>query len=268
MFSISGWSALSSSMPLMVGITRSVTTIEGRKAVTLSRASAPSAAASAVKPHVRTSSVRPLRVAGSSSTIRTRSAACDGSLTFFNLSSGPQKAQKPHKRFRTSRLAEIDESTATILPAPEPPPPPRPRPTWPTWVEILLCSGYPTQLLVGQTLILAGITPLLPNGSLSSTFVFLLSMIDTVLLLGLIVALLWRRGERPVEVFFGGRPLLPEVGAGILSFPFVIGVMIAWMLAIQRFQPRLHNVPDNPLEGFIGTGVSLWMFFTVVIVAG
>jgi len=135
-------------------------------------------------------------------------------------------------------------------------------------VEILLCSGYPTQLLVGQTLILAGITPLLPNGSLSSTFVFLLSMIDTVLLLGLIVALLWRRGERPVEVFFGGRPLLPEVGAGILSFPFVIGVMIAWMLAIQRFQPRLHNVPDNPLEGFIGTGVSLWMFFTVVIVAG
>jgi len=165
-------------------------------------------------------------------------------------------------------LAEIDESTATILPAPELPPPPRPRPTWPTWVEILLCSGYPTQLLVGQTLILAGITPLLPNGSLSSTFVFLLSMIDTVLLLGLIVALLWRRGERPVEVFFGGRPLLPEVGAGILSFPFVIGVMIAWMLAIQRFQPRLHNVPDNPLEGFIGTGVSLWMFFTVVIVAG
>jgi membrane protease YdiL (CAAX protease family) len=135
-------------------------------------------------------------------------------------------------------------------------------------VEILLCSGYPTQIVVGQTLILAGIAPQLPNGSLSSTFLFLLSMIDTVLLLGLIVALIWRRGERPAEVFFGGRPALREVGAGILSFPFVIGVVIALMLAIQRFVPRLHNVPDNPFEGLVGAGVSLWMFFAVVIVAG
>jgi len=135
-------------------------------------------------------------------------------------------------------------------------------------VEILLCSGYPTQIVVGQTLILAGIAPQLTNGSLSPTFVFLLSMIDTVLLLGLIVALIWRRGERPADVFFGGRPPLPEIGAGILSFPFVIAVMIALMLAILRFVPRLHNVPDNPLEGFIGAGASVWMFFLVVIIAG
>ena len=165
-------------------------------------------------------------------------------------------------------MADIDESTATILPVPEPPPAPPPRPTWPAWVEILLCSGYPTQIVVGQTLIVAGITPLHADGSLSSTFVFLLSMIDTVLLLGLIIALMWRRGERPADVFFGGRPPLPEVGAGILSFPLVVTVMIALMLAVQRFAPRLHNVPDNPLEGFIGAGVSLWMFFAVVIVAG
>jgi hypothetical protein len=83
-------SALSSSMPLMFGITRSVTTMDGRKTVTCSSASAPSAADWAVKPQVRTSSVKPLRVAGSSSTIRTRSAPCDGSVTFFNLSSGDE----------------------------------------------------------------------------------------------------------------------------------------------------------------------------------
>ena len=39
----------------------------------------------------------------------------------------------------------------------------------------------------------------------------------------------------------------------MLSVPFVIAVMIALMLAIRRFAPSLHNVPDNPLEGLIGT---------------
>ena len=144
----------------------------------------------------------------------------------------------------------------------------RPRPTWPTWIEILLCSGYPTQIVVGQLLVALGIEPFLTNGSLSSRFVFLLSMTDAVLLVGLILVFLLRRGERPVDVFFGGRPLLGEFRAGILSVPFVIAVMIALLLAIRRFAPSLHNVPDNPLENLIGSGISVWMFLVVVIVAG
>ena len=93
-------------------------------------------------------------------------------------------------------------------------------------------------------------------------------MVDTVLLVGMILAFLLRRGERPADVFLGGRPLLGEVRAGIISVPFAIGVMIALLLAIRRFVPSLHNVPDNPLEGMIGTGISIWMFLAVVIVAG
>jgi len=143
-----------------------------------------------------------------------------------------------------------------------------PRPTWPAWVEILLCSGYPTQIVVGQLLVAAGIRPLLPNGSLSSTFVFLLSMADAVLLVGLILAFLLRRGERPADVFFGGRPPLGEIRAGIISVPFVLGLMIGLMLALRRFVPAMHNVDDNPLEGMIGTGSNIWMFLAVVIVAG
>jgi membrane protease YdiL (CAAX protease family) len=143
-----------------------------------------------------------------------------------------------------------------------------PRPTWPAWIEILLCSGYPTQIAVGQLLIAVGLQPLLPDGSLSSRFVFLLSMVDSVLLVGLIVAFLLRRGERPSEVFFGRRWPLGEIRAGILSVPFVIGVMIVLLLAVRRFAPSLHNVPDNPLEAMIGTGISIWMFLAVVIVAG
>ena len=150
----------------------------------------------------------------------------------------------------------------------EAPPPPRPRPTWPTWVEIVLCSGYPTQLAIGQLLVIAGIPPLLADGSLSGTFVFALSLSDAVVLLSLIVFLLLRRGERPSVVFFGGRPALPEVAAGFLSLPMILAVVIALTLAIRRFAPSLHNVPNNPLEGLIGAGVNLWLFLAVVIIAG
>ena len=122
--------------------------------------------------------------------------------------------------------------------------------------------------MLGQLLIVAGVSPLLPNGSLSSTFVFVLSVADTALLLSLIIFLLVRRHEHPLTVFFGGRPVLPEIGAGMLSFPFIITIVIALTLGIRRFLPTLHNVPNNPLEGLIGTGVNVWVFLMVVIVAG
>jgi membrane protease YdiL (CAAX protease family) len=172
------------------------------------------------------------------------------SLTVFNLS------------------FNIDQPTPTISDAIEAAPPPPRRAVWPTWVEILVCSGYPTQILIGQLLVLAGIMPTDANGSLSGTFVFILSLVDTVVLLTLIVALLVRRGERPLDVFFGGRPALPEIGVGVLSFPFVVTVMIVLMLSIRRFVPSLRTVPDNPLEGLIGSGFSIWLFLAVVIVAG
>ena len=146
--------------------------------------------------------------------------------------------------------------------------PPRPRPTWPTWIEILLCSGYPTQIFLGQLLVLAGIQPLDAGGSLSSTFVFVLSLADSVLLVSIIVWLLVRRGERPMGVFFGGRAALPEIAFGMGSLPLIIGIVIGLTLAIRRFAPALHNVPDNPLAGMIGTGSNLWLFLLVVIVAG
>ena len=146
--------------------------------------------------------------------------------------------------------------------------PPAPRRTWPTWVEILLCSGYPTQIAVGQFLALAGVSPTLANGSLSGTFVFALALIDTVVLLSLIVGLLLRRGERPADVFFGGRAPRGEVVAGFAAVPLIFTVVIALTVGIRRFLPALHNVPDNPLQGLIGSGASLWIFLTVVIVAG
>ena len=140
--------------------------------------------------------------------------------------------------------------------------------TWPTWIEIILCSGYPTQLAIGGALQAAGLHALRPDGSLSSTFVFTLSLIDTVVLLTLIVWLLTRRGEAPGRVFFGERPPDREVTVGLFSVPLVFALVAILTIAIRSFAPSLRNVPDNPLEALLGTQTGLLMFLFVVIVAG
>jgi membrane protease YdiL (CAAX protease family) len=160
----------------------------------------------------------------------------------------------------------IDEVSAP--PATAAPPAPRPRPAWTTWLEIVACSGFPTQIFLSAVLIVAGISPLGSQKELSGTFIFVLSLADTLLLLSLIVALLWRRGERPGQVFFGGRPAGPEVAAGLLSLPFVFALVVGLALAIRRFVPELRTVPENPLEALASDPVMFWMLLIVVIVAG
>jgi membrane protease YdiL (CAAX protease family) len=165
-------------------------------------------------------------------------------------------------------VTDLDDPTAAIPPVSDAIAAPRRRPQWPTWVEILLCSGYPTQIVLGQLLVIAGIRPQLADGSLSSTFVFVLSLADTVLLLSLIVWLLVRRGERPSTVFFGHVPIAREIATGVFSVPMVLAIVVILTVTLRRLFPMLHNVPDNPLEGLVGAGANVWMFLTVVIVAG
>lgn len=145
--------------------------------------------------------------------------------------------------------------------------PPVARPTWPTWVEILLCSGYPTQIAISSALIGAGLPPTLADGRLSGAFVFALSLLDTLVLLSLIVVFIRRGGQRARDVFFGQTQPLREVITGVFSLPTVIVIVVGLTLAIRQFAPSLHNVPDNPLEGLVG-GQSIWIFLIVVIVAG
>ncbi len=134
--------------------------------------------------------------------------------------------------------------------------------------EVVLCSGYPTQIGIAGLLHAGGMAPTTADGTLSATFVFSLSLLDTVALVGLILWLMARRGERMRTVFFGSRPLAGEAGFGVASLPIVIGLVIAVSVAIRAFAPWLHNVPDNPLEGLLGSQTGLLAFLFVVIVAG
>jgi membrane protease YdiL (CAAX protease family) len=143
-----------------------------------------------------------------------------------------------------------------------------PRPRWHAWAEILLCSGYPTQIVLGELLKDIGIAPLRADGSLSATFVFALSLADTVVLVALVTWLLIRNGERPREVFLGRRRISEEAVVGVLSVPFVVALVLLLSLMIRAALPFLRNVPVNPLEGMLGTQTGLLAFLFVVIVAG
>lgn len=172
-------------------------------------------------------------------------------------------------------MADPTDASTTILADPAEPAlptlsqaPPPARSDWRTWLEIVACSGYPTQILLTFALMALGMSPVLENQALSARFIFTLTLLDTVILLSLIVWLLMRRGESPRQVFLGDRPIAGEVAVGILSVPLVITLVVALMLVILRFAPTLRNVPQNPLESFLGTQTGLAMFLVVVIVGG
>lgn len=161
-----------------------------------------------------------------------------------------------------------DASTAIRADPVEAAPLPRRRSQWFTWMEILLCSGYPTQLTIMFVLLSLGMRPILDDQQLSANFIFTLTLLDTVFLLCLILWLLIRRGESPRQVFFGDRPAAGEIGLGVLSLPVVVALVVALMVIILRVAPTLRNVPQNPLEAFLGTQTGLAMFLVVVIVGG
>ena len=134
--------------------------------------------------------------------------------------------------------------------------------------QVLACSGLPTQLLLVQLLALAGILPYGENETLNLTWVFLLSLADTVLLGGLICLLLVANGESLRETFLGRRAALPEVPIGLMSVVPVLLIAGAVMLTARAVAPWLHNVPVNPLAALMQSPRDIWLFAIVALIAG
>jgi membrane protease YdiL (CAAX protease family) len=132
----------------------------------------------------------------------------------------------------------------------------------------VICSGYPTQLALATTFTGLGFGVFRPNGELSLTYVMLVSLTDTALLLGLIAIFLAVHRERPRDVFVGARAIGAEALAGV---PMVFGALvigIATLLAIRAIAPWLQTAPENPFQGLIRTRTDLAMFVALVFVAG
>lgn len=136
-------------------------------------------------------------------------------------------------------------------------------------LQVLICSGYPTQFLILGTLWWAGLAPRNPDGALSLAFVATLSLADAALLIGLVLFFLRAGGERPRNVFIGTRSIVVEAVRGILLIPasFLLAAVI--IVAARELIPSLHNVPVNPFEGLMQTrGQRLLLGFVVMVAGG
>ncbi len=134
--------------------------------------------------------------------------------------------------------------------------------------EVVLCSGFPTQLLLILVLAVLGLQPLDPGGQLSLAYVAILSMLDAGLLITLILFFIHSHGETPRGVFLGDRPVGREVGLGVLCTPAVIFLAAATLVVIQRLAPWMHDVPRNPLEELISSPAAAALFIAIAVIAG
>ena len=132
--------------------------------------------------------------------------------------------------------------------------------------EVLLCSSVPTQLALGAVLNLAGWQALGSDGQLSLSFVVTLSLGEAILLIALMVALTHARGESVAALWLGPRPVLREIGRGLLLVPVVIGMVVVLLNSITLLAPSLHNVATNPLERLAGNGASNAALFSLVAI--
>ncbi len=134
--------------------------------------------------------------------------------------------------------------------------------------EVIVCSDFPTQLFVGQVLYLLGVTPFTADHAYSITFVVALSLIDALLLVGLVFAFLIVHGERPASVLFGPRDAWREALLGALLVPAVFLVAVIVLVTVQLVAPSLHNVVRNPLETLIRSPGTAALLALVAVVSG
>jgi membrane protease YdiL (CAAX protease family) len=133
--------------------------------------------------------------------------------------------------------------------------------------EVLICSGYPTQLLIVAALAALGVRSG-SAGELSPSFVFALSAVDTVLLLGLVWLFLKRSGDRPRDLFLGSRDVSSELGVGVLLVPLVFTIVVVVQIAIRVVAPSLHDVDVSPFTPLLSSPWRLAGFIVLVLVAG
>jgi membrane protease YdiL (CAAX protease family) len=135
-------------------------------------------------------------------------------------------------------------------------------------IEILACSGFPTQLVIAGVLSTVGIGPFDGRGHLAARYVFAVSLLDAVALVGLVAWFLRVHGERFWKVMLGNRPPGTEAIRGLLQIPIVFMIVVVVMLTIEHVLPWLHNISKNPFEGLIRSPGEAAMFAFVAIVGG
>jgi membrane protease YdiL (CAAX protease family) len=156
---------------------------------------------------------------------------------------------------------------------PDTPPVELPRPTLPierlgAVIEVFLCSGLPTQLLVFQLLTSIGMTARASDGGWAPAFIVSMALIDMVLVLLLIYVFLLAHREPLSGFVLGPRRAGREVLLGVALIPAAFFLVIAVLSVILAIRPSLQNVAVNPFERMLQTPRDAAIFAVVVMLAG
>jgi CAAX amino terminal protease family. len=135
-------------------------------------------------------------------------------------------------------------------------------------IEIIICSGFPSQILLILVLRGFGMRMQLPDGHLSPPFVFTLSLVDAALVVGLVLFFMRAHRESIGKVFFGDGHILREALIGVAVLPAVFMFVVLVLVTILRLAPHLHNVDRNPLEDMLRSRSDALIFAGVVMIAG
>lgn len=135
-------------------------------------------------------------------------------------------------------------------------------------LEVVLCSGFPTQLVIVTVLSTFGMHMRLADGRLSPPFIFVLTCADTLLLVGLIAFFLHAHRESIFNELFGGRVTLRDLTLGFVLVPASFFVVVFVLLLLQVTVPSLRNVTHNPLADLVKTRTDAVLFALVAMIAG
>jgi membrane protease YdiL (CAAX protease family) len=135
-------------------------------------------------------------------------------------------------------------------------------------IEVVLCSGFPTQIIIIAVLTSLGVRPLTATGAWSPSFIVTLSMVDTVVVIALILMFLSAHGERARDVLLGQRPAWPEVKRGIALLPLIFLAAALLLTIVRLIAPQLRNVPENPFTSMLQNRRDAVTFGIVAMIAG
>jgi membrane protease YdiL (CAAX protease family) len=134
--------------------------------------------------------------------------------------------------------------------------------------EVVLCSGFPTQVVILAVMGGLGMHLQTSSGGWSPLFVATLSMLDSVFVIGLVFLFLRAHGERARDALLGERPVWPEVLVGVTLLPVVFLLALLVLAILIAVAPQLHNVAHNPMQDLMQNPRDAAIFGIVVMIAG
>ena len=136
------------------------------------------------------------------------------------------------------------------------------------FIEVILCSGMPTQVLVLGVLMGLGMHPRDADGGWSPPFMISMALMDMVLVLSLVYLFLRAHHEPIGKFILGPRRPAREVVIGLALIPAAFALVVFVLALILTFKPELHNVAVNPFERMLKTPRDAAVFAFVAMFAG